>query len=354
MIILAACFYFLNKWLFESNFNIISALYSHPRILPEISSDGIPTDERTALVQTVLAGSKEEVQNALRLLEESYSNNADKNLIAIYLSAALDREVIEEEISIIKTLQSKYGPDKFYLFHRNNYYGENLLNFILSNQEVDTSPKEGKNTTTVTLTSKGSGNLDSEFSVQGGDPPNVIAKLSIKIHKPNKIINVDSESMPAKAGWVGKGRIFIYKIRDVQNRVIPDLGHYGFYERLHIDKNVDGLGGYFVGTDEKDLINEIRKDARYFPGSLISDGTIMIHDRVSLFVPDTTTIKDLGRNAKAEWHNSVYLIDICLKGSTYRYTFTPVFKKEKVTDLKLGRQQLNDSSQVASANDDID
>ena len=125
MIILAACFYFLNKWLLESAFSIFSALYSKPKILSEIKSDGIPDSERTALVQTVLAGSKEEACQSLRFLEDSYADNADKNLIAIYLSAASDEKVIEEEISIIKALQSKYGADKFHLFHRNNYDGEN-------------------------------------------------------------------------------------------------------------------------------------------------------------------------------------------------------------------------------------
>ena len=125
LIILAACFYFLNKWLLGSTFNILSAMYSKPKILPEIKSNGIPDGERTALIQTVLAGSKEEARQALRLFEDSYSDNADKNLIAVYLSAALDSEVIEEEISIVKMLQSKYGADKFYLFHRNNYDGEN-------------------------------------------------------------------------------------------------------------------------------------------------------------------------------------------------------------------------------------
>ncbi len=124
--VVIVCFYFLNKWLLESTFNTLLALHSTPKILPEIRSDGIPDSERTALVQTVLAGSKEEARQSLSILGDSYAGNVDKNLIAIYLSASLDREVIEEEISIIKPFQLKYGADKFYLFHRNNYDEGNI------------------------------------------------------------------------------------------------------------------------------------------------------------------------------------------------------------------------------------
>jgi hypothetical protein len=222
------------------------------------------------------------------------------------------------------------------------------LQFVLSNQEADISPKEGNNTTAVTLIGKGSGYSDSELSVQGGDPPNVIVKLPIIIHKPYRVTTKSQNKFVINEGnTIGAEVIVNYRVQDIKGRTISDLGNYRIYERLHIGINRDGVGGPFADNPLKgSTINP-------FPGKLLSEGTDNIYDSVGITF-DRTTTEHLNRNGILRWHNCFYIMDLYMKNSTYQYTFTPKIVKKDVVGVNLNRMPLSDSNMVTQANDDID
>jgi len=224
----------------------------------------------------------------------------------------------------------------------------NQLRLSISNTEAEITPLSGSGTTTLTITGKGAGYSDSEIRVEKEDIE--LATLTVKIHKPDKFVYVTTEHLTPPTNYIGAGNVYLYDtydINDVQSRVIPNLEGYRIYERLHIDRNEDGLGGYWSSS----LINEI--NCTPYPGRILSY-TELIGDTVNIWIPEETTTQELDTDAIVQWHNSFYIMENYLKGSTARYTWTPIIEGENVVDLKLERTELNDSQKVTQANDDID
>ncbi|MFH2137684.1 MAG: hypothetical protein ABII88_04170 [Candidatus Omnitrophota bacterium] len=219
------------------------------------------------------------------------------------------------------------------------------VDFDLSNGEVAITPTSGSGTTTVTITGKGSGYSDSEIIVKKDDMG--LGSLDVQVHKPDKLVYQYSNSLSAAPGDVGAGNMYVFDVKDIQNRVIPNIGGYRVYERMHIDRNEDGLEGYFYSN----LIAKL--DCNPYDGIVLPD-TEMFNDTLQLWIPDYTTTSDLSADGIVQLHNSWYFMDIYLKSSTYQYTWTPIIQGTAVTGLQMSRSLLSDSQKVTEANDDID
>jgi len=219
------------------------------------------------------------------------------------------------------------------------------LDFELDNTEADITPSSGSGTTTVTITGKGDGYSDSEIKVTKNSIE--LGSLNLQIHKPDRMENECVIPIAAETGWVGSGNTYLFDIKDIQNRNIPNLKGYRIYERLHIDQNLDGKGGAFYS----DLISKL--DCTPYIGVILPD-TELFNDTVKLWIPQGTTTADITSAAIVQFHNSFYMMDVYLKNSTYQNTWTPIINGTNVTGLILGRTSLNDSQRVTEADDDID
>jgi len=203
----------------------------------------------------------------------------------------------------------------------------------------------------LTITSKSARYSDSEIKVEKEDIE--LATLPLRIHKPESVVLNKSGVLYTPSGCVGEGVDYFYNILDLQYRVIPNLEGYRIYERLHIDRNEDGFGGAW----DSNITSQI--NCRPYPG-VIFESSQYICDRVATWIDDDTTTNEdddncLDSDAIVQWHNSFYIMEnIYLKGSTTRYTWTPIIEGENVVDLKFEKTKLNDSQKVTQANDDID
>lgn len=124
-------FYYLTHHTFTIAARYLSAALSRPHIIPSLDfSSGIPITQKTAIVYLVKASCLEEAEAAFFNMEKSFKNNITTiggipdpkdDLVAIYLSGAEDKDISKREIELIRIMQSKYGKDRIFLFHRNPF-----------------------------------------------------------------------------------------------------------------------------------------------------------------------------------------------------------------------------------------
>ncbi|MBI4707744.1 MAG: hypothetical protein HY761_07460 [Candidatus Omnitrophica bacterium] len=167
------------------------------------------------------------------------------------------------------------------------------------------------------------------------------------MHKPDKLVRVNVISLNAAPGDIGSGNMYLFDVKDIQDRIIPNLKGYRAYERMHIDRNEDGLGGFFYSN----LISKL--ECKPWPGITLPD-TELFNDTIQLWIPENTTISQLTFEGIVQFHNSWYFLDIYLKNSTYQYTWTPIIQGADIITLDLESILLNDSQKVTEATDDID
>ncbi|MBU4305981.1 MAG: hypothetical protein KJ893_10260 [Candidatus Omnitrophica bacterium] len=220
------------------------------------------------------------------------------------------------------------------------------VDFSLDNTEVDITPISGNGTTIVTIIGKGNGTKDSKIKVKKGDIE--LNFLDVCLHRPSSLDYVNSTPVSPSVNYVGEGREYYYDVYDVRGRIIP-LEGFNIYERLHIDKNEDGKGGYF----KSNITNILHLEGTPLPGIVLPDVEFLA-DNVHLFIEEGTSTIDLTTDAIMQWHNSFYMMDIYLQGSTYQYTWTTEIVGDIVVDLDMQRLWLNDSQKVTAVDDDID
>ncbi|MBU1044793.1 MAG: hypothetical protein KJ915_10405 [Candidatus Omnitrophica bacterium] len=226
------------------------------------------------------------------------------------------------------------------------------LDFSLSNTDAEINTSSGSGTTTVKITGKGDGLEDSELYVKDGDIE--VTSLPIQIHKPDRVVKINTVvAQESVAGQVGQVLGYRYGVWDTQNRQIVKLDKYKLYERLDLILNDNGFGPDWI-----DLLDMRRNP---FPGEDIADpNDYCIMDRVGIIIPNNVAWGwdpqqfYLSPSAEFQFHNSVYIMGIYLKGSTYRHTITPLCGTEYVTNIEILREELGDDMQVTIENDDID
>lgn len=105
-----------------------------PSILPKMSFEtGIPSEYKTLVVVPTMLMNAEKVEEELFRLEIRYLANSEEPLIFALLtdftdapekSLLSDDEILDVAKNGIANLDSKYGPDKFFLFHRQRVWSE--------------------------------------------------------------------------------------------------------------------------------------------------------------------------------------------------------------------------------------
>ncbi|MEO8285519.1 MAG: glucoamylase family protein [Chloroflexota bacterium] len=108
--------------------NLIVTLLLPPRVLPKLDfSEGIPAEHSTFVVIPTLFKNSEEVRSLVEHIEVLYLANQDPNLRFAILSDFADApqeempgdaEVVQVACAAVEHLNSVYGDDRFYLFHR--------------------------------------------------------------------------------------------------------------------------------------------------------------------------------------------------------------------------------------------
>ncbi len=105
-----------------------------PRVLPRLNlKDGIPEDLRTMVVVPTLLLTTDSVHHQLEALEVLYLANADRNLHFALLSDFADAPspstdddeiVLDLAIERVRTLNQRYGEDRFFLLHRRRVWND--------------------------------------------------------------------------------------------------------------------------------------------------------------------------------------------------------------------------------------
>lgn len=121
----------------ELAIQLINLLFTQlltPFVLPKMNFEqGIPQQLRTLTVIPMLLSSKEEIEENLHRLEVHYLANSDPNIYFGLLTDFLDapKETLETDAPLLQvaldgiaSLQNRYGPDKFFLFHRPRTWNE--------------------------------------------------------------------------------------------------------------------------------------------------------------------------------------------------------------------------------------
>lgn len=116
----------------ELSLQVMNLLFTRiltPHLLPRLSYEtGIPEESKTLVVVPVLLTNPQEIEAHIQNLEIRYLANPDLSLLfglifdftdAPQEHMPEDRALLETAINGIKALEEKYGPERFFLFHRN-------------------------------------------------------------------------------------------------------------------------------------------------------------------------------------------------------------------------------------------
>ena len=118
--------------------NWIATLVLPPRVLPKMSFEetGIPNEFKTLVVVPVMLLTPESIAHEIELLEVRYLANTDPNLLFALLSdysdakehsMPEDSERLDVARRGIESLDSRYGPNKFFLFHREREWSDDQM-----------------------------------------------------------------------------------------------------------------------------------------------------------------------------------------------------------------------------------
>lgn len=112
-----------------------------PRLLPKMSfaKGGVPDECRTLVVVPMMLSNLKTVHDEVEKLEIRYLANPDTNLLfslfgdytgADTIRTGGDNELLKAASDGIRALNSRYGADRFFLFHRNRVWTESEQSFI--------------------------------------------------------------------------------------------------------------------------------------------------------------------------------------------------------------------------------
>ncbi|MFH1063425.1 MAG: hypothetical protein V1747_11170 [Candidatus Omnitrophota bacterium] len=236
-------------------------------------------------------------------------------------------------------------------------YHEAILECVVDNSQVSINPTFAVGTYSESITATGDGTEDAILTVKKGDY--VFATLTIEVHKPDSISTSPDNNypllIPPAPGDIGVGYEYRYNIKDINGRIIDDLGGYVLYERMHFDQNSDGFSGKWNSDVPAGMVTTPITGPKIF---LPMENAFI--DTVGTFVGIYTKVvyeentECLDADAIFQWHNSWYVMDIYLKNSTKRYTWTPVLGTTYVAYLEFNHTDLEDNARVTIFDDQID